>query len=131
MGRQWERLWRSAVTVVALISAVSAPSLIALSDADPSVINLTDTFEFEPHEVMIHVGDIVEWRNTSRFNHTVTADPTQGHATLPPSAERFSSQELRPGASFRHTFTVPGNYTYFCQPHEGIGMVGQIIVLTK
>ena len=75
--------------------------------------------------------EVVEWRNTSRFNHTVTADPTQGHATLPPSAESFSSQELRPGASFRHTFTAPGNYTYFCQPHEGIGMVGQIIVLAK
>jgi plastocyanin len=116
---------------VALICAVSAPSLIASADRGPTVINLTDTFEFEPHEVMIHAGDAVEWRNTSRFNHTVTADPTQGHATLPQSAESFSSQELHPGASFRHIFTVPGNYTYFCQPHEGIGMVGQIIVLAK
>ena len=131
MRRRWEGSWRSAATVVALICAISAASLIASADTGPTVINLTDTFEFEPHEVMIHAGDIVEWRNTSRFNHTVTDDPTQGRATLPPSAESFSSQELRPGASFRHTFTVPGNYTYFCQPHEGIGMVGQIIVLAK
>jgi plastocyanin len=116
---------------VALICAVSAPSRIASADTGPTVINLTDTFEFEPHEVMIHAGDIVELRNTSRFNHTATADPRQGHAALPPSTESCSSQELRPGASFRHTFTVPGNYTYFCQPHEGIGMVGQITVLAK
>ena len=96
-----------------------------------AVVTLTNTFEFEPRAVTIHAGDAVEWRNGSRFNHTVTADPKLGSATLPAGAPVFASAELHPGDSFRQVLSVPGTYRYFCTPHEGIGMTGQITVLPK
>jgi hypothetical protein len=33
-----------------------------------------------------------------------------------------------PGGRFRHTFTEPGRYRYFCPSHEADKMVGEVIV---
>ena len=33
-----------------------------------------------------------------------------------------------PGKSFKVTFTVPGEYAYFCIPHETVGMVAKLTV---
>jgi plastocyanin len=32
------------------------------------------------------------------------------------------------GQSYSHTFDTSGQYTYFCIPHEALGMVGQVTV---
>ena len=40
----------------------------------------------------------------------------------------FDSGQLEPGATFSHTFRVPGTYRYFCVPHEVAGMIGTLIV---
>jgi plastocyanin len=124
---------RGAAATVALLILLSVATGARSETAKDgtAVVSLTDNFQFEPREVTLHVGDALEWRNESHFNHTVTADPRQGSAALPAGVDAFSSEELRPGASFRHVFSVPGKYTYFCMPHEGIGMVGQVTVLPK
>ena len=36
--------------------------------------------------------------------------------------------DIQPGQSFKFTFSVPGQYRYFCVPHEIFGMVGEIEV---
>lgn len=132
MCQQSKNAWRAAAAAALALAGLAPATLDAAATETASVtVSLTDKFEFEPREVTIHAGEAVEWRNESHFTHTVTADPKQGHATLPPNAETFSSENLRPGAGFRHTFSVPGKYTYFCSPHEGIGMTGQIIVTQK
>ncbi|MFC7135955.1 plastocyanin/azurin family copper-binding protein [Halobaculum litoreum] len=53
----------------------------------------------------------------------------------PGGAEPFASYEgeqhfaiLPPGATFEHTFTVPGEYVYVCVPHAGQGMIGTVRV---
>jgi plastocyanin len=33
-----------------------------------------------------------------------------------------------PGDEVSNTFTTSGTYGYYCEPHQGAGMVGQIIV---
>ncbi len=48
---------------------------------------------------------------------------------LPAGATPFASPELQPGESFRQVLTVPGKYRFFCTPHEGVGMMGEITVL--
>ena len=47
---------------------------------------------------------------------------------LPPGAQPFDSGDIPAGQVYRHTFTVPGEYRYFCIPHEDMGMVGTVIV---
>ena len=100
------------------------------SDA-AAVVNMTNSLAFQPDAVRIKAGETVEWRNRSLFTHTVTDDPVRakdaGDAQLPVGAQSFSAQ-VGPGEVYRHIFAVPGTYRYFCMPHEGRGMHGQVIV---
>jgi plastocyanin len=96
-------------------------------------IGMTDDMTFTPAKVTIRVGETIRWQNTSADIHTVTADPkkaaTAGHAELPDGAAPFDSGDMKPGAIFEHTFTVPGHYRYVCRPHETAGMIGDITVV--
>lgn len=104
----------------------------APQDRETTVVTITDRLTFEPRQVTIAVGGTVEWNNTSLLVHTVTADPDKAtlptSAALPDGAEAFDSGLLQTGQTFEHTFTVPGTYRYFCIPHEGALMVGEIVV---
>jgi plastocyanin len=33
-----------------------------------------------------------------------------------------------PGETYSISLSAPGTYTYHCEPHEGAGMIGKIIV---
>ena len=100
------------------------------SDA-AAVVEMTNGLAFQPDAVRIKAGETVEWRNRSLFTHTVTDDQARAKdaadAQLPEGAPSFSAQ-VGPGEIYRHIFTVPGTYRYFCMPHEGWGMHGQVIV---
>lgn len=104
---------------------------VAPPPADAEV-EMTNRLRFLPDTVRIRVGEAVRWRNTSDLLHTVTADPEKatrsGSVRLPSGASSFDSGNLPPGEEFRHTFTVPGTYEYFCVPHEAAGMTGVVIV---
>jgi plastocyanin len=84
---------------------------------------------FEPATLTISQGDTVTWQNNKMAPHNVVFDPNGvpgGKAT----ADKLSHSQLTfsPGESYSSKFTEPGEYTYFCAPHRGAGMVGKIIV---
>lgn len=97
---------------------------------------------FDPQRFETTVGATVVWRNTNSRAHTVTAYEN----TLPDGAAYFASGGFgsetaarkmfwdRFGGSipsretYAHTFDVPGDYDYFCVPHERGGMVGRVTV---
>ena len=64
--------------------------------------------------------------------HTTTNDANKAqnpeHATLPAEATGWDSGLLRADESWTHTFDVAGNYTYYCIPHEAMGMIGHVVV---
>lgn len=124
---------RSSCALVVVLLAGLAAGMGATSGIakDVTVIRMTDAFRFEPDAVTIHAGDAVEWRNVSPFDHVVTDDRKLGDAAIPAGAQAFSSGAIAPGRGYRRVFTVPGDYRYFCVPHEGIGMVGRITVLPR
>jgi plastocyanin len=105
--------------------------------AKPAIIvAMTDMpTSFEPMQMSIKVGDTVEWKNTGNQLHHVTTDPSaalkNNDVSNPPGAKPFDSGFLKPGESFRETFSVPGTYRYTCAVHEAKGMNGQIIVQSK
>lgn len=130
-----------AAVVVALGVATLVPgpspagpgaSPAAGAEEDTVVVTMTNTLTFEPDSVRIEPGATVLWKNTSVLIHTSTDDPAreaiEGDAVLPDAAESWNSGQLEPGESFAHTFTVPGEYHYFCVPHEAAGMKGVIRV---
>ncbi len=47
---------------------------------------------------------------------------------LPAGAEPWDSGTVNGGESWSYTFETPGEYTYFCIPHELAGMVASLTV---
>jgi plastocyanin len=95
-------------------------------------INLTDEFRFKPGAVRVPVGTTVRWVNNSGDTHTVSNDPKSAsdakNVSTPAGAATFNSGEIKPGGTFEHRFTVPGEYHYVCEPHEEMGMTGTVVV---
>jgi plastocyanin len=95
-------------------------------------VNMTDQLRFDPQVVTIQRGQTVVWRNVSRHVHTVTFDPRlardRRNVILPQGVAPFSTDNIPPGASVSHRFTAPGEYRYFCIPHEQQNMLGAVRV---
>ena len=121
--------------VLMLLTGCAAQSSAAPSGGggrQSFTVNMTQANRFEPAELTVPKGSTVTWINTSQVVHTVTDDPSKAinksDAVLPGGAQPFDSGSISAGASSSHTFDVPGRYTYFCIPHESLGMVGHITV---
>ena len=97
---------------------------------------------FRPRSIEVPPGTTVVWRNTSKHTHTVTAYEeilpqgteyfASGGFETQSAAERAWAENggggIQPGSTFEHEFTEPGNYAYFCIPHEPSNMVGTVVV---
>ena len=95
---------------------------------------------FVPAQITVSAGETVVWENTSARPHTVTLY----EGSHPEGAEYFASggfdseqaaRDAWPGAggivsgeTYSHTFELPGEYVYFCIPHEPARMVGTVTV---
>ena len=71
---------------------------------------------FEPSEISISAGDTVTFVNGMLPPHNVIVEdhPELSHVGL----------LFAPGESFDITFPEAGDYTYWCAPHKGAGMIG-------
>ena len=72
---------------------------------------------FEPSEISISAGDTVHFVNGMLPPHNVIVED---HPELSHEGLLFA-----PGESFDITFTDAGDYTFWCAPHKGAGMIGQ------
>jgi plastocyanin len=66
-------------------------------------------FSFSPASLTVKAGDTVTWTNNDTATHTVTADDNS-----------FTSSDLAPGASFKHTFAKAGTVAYHCSIHPSM-----------
>jgi plastocyanin/uncharacterized membrane protein YozB (DUF420 family) len=76
-------------------------------------------FKFEPKELTVTAGTIVEWTDEGG-RHTVEADDGS-----------FKSETLTAGGQFNHKFDTPGVFPYYCNFHgdkHGTDMAGVITV---
>lgn len=122
-----------ALAIVMVVMGAGCAKIPHSASPVGTIVTMTDDFRFEPATITIRAGQAVEWRNASHFIHTATDDPElagqPSDALLPPGAAAFNSGEVQPGNSYRRVLMEPGNYRYFCIPHEGVGMLGRITVL--
>jgi plastocyanin len=77
-------------------------------------------YRFEPPCIVVAAGSTVTWTNHGMPTHTVTSDPG--------APVTFDSGALGSGGTFSFTFADPGTVGYLCTPHQGLGMVGTVIV---
>ena len=75
---------------------------------------------FDPADVTINAGDTVTFVNNMLPPHNVIVEdhPELDHEAL----------AMLPGEEFDVTFTEAGDYTYWCAPHKGAGMIGHVHV---
>ncbi len=119
----------------ALLAIAAGPIASArAADAKPALtVTMTDTAPFyHPAKATIKVGQTVEWVNKGTTVHDVSTEVNNARnpkdVELPKGAKPFDSGFIPPGGKFSYTFTVPGQYKYFCVPHEDAGMVGYLTV---
>jgi plastocyanin len=84
--------------------------------------------QFVPDTVTIKSGDTVKWVNNKMFPHNVVFDDSKVPAGVATKALSHEQLLFSPGESFETTFKDAGEYSYFCQPHRGAGMVGKVVV---
>ena len=75
---------------------------------------------FSPAEVTISAGESVHFINNMLPPHNVVVED---HDEL--SHEALA---MLPGEDFEVVFTEAGDYTYWCAPHKGAGMIGTVHV---
>jgi plastocyanin len=96
---------------------------------------------FQPASITVAPGEEVVWYNNSARAHSVTAYDegipedaeffaTGGYESTSAAREAWDGMNgaITSGETYRHTFEVPGQYNYFCIPHERAGMVGRVVV---
>jgi len=75
--------------------------------------------------IKVKVGGKVTWTNKDSVQHTITS----GKPGSADSGKEFDSgltKLINPNATFEHTFTKAGTFTYYCQLHPT--MTGTVIV---
>ena len=122
----------SALMIAALVISSCAVLATPAFAADQTVKMGSDSglLVFEPATVTVSQGDTVTWENNKMAPHNVIFDANKvpGGKEI---ADKLTNKQLTfaPGESYSSTFDVePGEYTYYCAPHRGAGMVGKVIV---
>ena len=108
--------------------------------SDTVTVDMTDELTFDPESIEVSAGTTVRWTTVGSVGHTVTAYDDG----IPDGAVYFASGgfdsesaardgypqdgNVAEGESYEHTFETPGEYEYFCIPHELNGMVGTVTV---
>ncbi|NEP02820.1 MAG: plastocyanin [Symploca sp. SIO2E9] len=82
---------------------------------------------FVPKVVKVKPGDTIKWANNKLPPHNVVFEGGS------PLAKDLSHDKLffAPGENYEATIPAdakPGEYTYYCQPHRGAGMIGKLVV---
>jgi plastocyanin len=95
-------------------------------------VEMNDQNKFVPDAITVKKGTTVTWKNSGTMVHNVVTDASiaidKAHAKVPSGAKPFTSPLVNGGGTWSYTFEVPGEYVYFCQPHEALGMVAKVTV---
>ncbi|HEX5590957.1 MAG TPA: right-handed parallel beta-helix repeat-containing protein [Candidatus Limnocylindrales bacterium] len=105
--------------VLVVVGLVLGGFLGGGTEATYRVVRNLDDF-YNPEIVRVEVGAEVEWENSGRNPHTVTADDGS-----------FDSGVLETGDEFSHVFETEGVFRFTCLLHGrpgGIGMTGIVVV---
>ncbi|MFB2935299.1 plastocyanin [Aerosakkonemataceae cyanobacterium BLCC-F154] len=129
----WRRLSLTFLTMVLVASSfvlMTSPAAAATVQVKMGADN--GMLAFDPAKVTIKPGDTVEWVNNKVPPHNVVFDTAKNPGS-PDLSKSLSHKQLvmKPGETVAATFpadAAAGEYTYYCEPHRGAGMIGKIIV---
>lgn len=106
-----------AMTVVGLFGLLALAGPVSAANRGVRIGEANERYFFGPGTQYANVGDTVTWTNGTDAPHTVTSD----------SGSELASDQLAEDATFEHTFSAEGTYSYHCTIHSY--MTGKIVVL--
>lgn len=113
-----------ATTASALVLATNAMAIdIKLGSDDGGLA-------FVPSDFSVSSGEKISFINNAGFPHNVVFDEDEVPAGVDVAKISMSDEDLLNGAgdTYSVTLTVKGTYKFYCAPHQGAGMVGQVTV---
>jgi plastocyanin len=132
-SRQRPRRAARSVAITVLLAGVTLGALACASSEaalDPNNLPGTGTTVqvrssdnvFAPETLEVRAGTEVVWTNVGRNVHDIV--PAKGDAW------GIDQNGFGKGAEYRHVFTEPGEYGYYCSLHgtARAGMVGKVVV---
>ncbi|WP_323676941.1 plastocyanin/azurin family copper-binding protein [Halorubellus sp. PRR65] len=90
------------------------------------VVGPGGSYVFEPSSLSVSVGDTVTWTWESA-NHNIVVD-SQPEGAEWQGTDGDGSKTYDSEHTYEYTFETAGTYEYYCQPHEGLGMTGEVVV---
>ena len=122
---------RTGVRLGAAALAVAAAALLGGCGDTDDEVELVEGVEvrvsaidntFRPERIEVQAGTEVVWTNDGR----------NGHNVLPVEGDDWGVEvaDFEPDDEYRHRFTEPGTYPYYCSLHGTTdkGMVGTVVV---
>ncbi|MBD6620258.1 plastocyanin [Komarekiella sp. 'clone 1'] len=134
IAASWRRFGLAVLTILLVVSsfAVFTPSAAAETykvklGSDKGML------AFEPAKLTVKPGDTIEWVNNKVPPHNVVFDAAKNPAKDATLAKGLSHKQLMMSPGQTEKTTIPadapaGEYTFYCEPHRGAGMVGKITV---
>ena len=117
-----KHLTRSALVATAMIFA-TVPALAETIEIQMYTKNPDNKKErniFIPNFVVAKPGDVIRFISADKGHNSAS-----GKGMIPEGVEKWKSKFSK---DFELTVEKPGVYGYVCSPHEGLGMVGMIVV---
>eukprot|EP00232_Nephroselmis_pyriformis_P003688 CAMPEP_0182912708 /NCGR_PEP_ID=MMETSP0034_2-20130328/37660_1 /TAXON_ID=156128 /ORGANISM="Nephroselmis pyriformis, Strain CCMP717" /LENGTH=156 /DNA_ID=CAMNT_0025049397 /DNA_START=31 /DNA_END=501 /DNA_ORIENTATION=+ len=110
----------AATTSFALAASANAATIKLGSDSGE--------LAFVPASIKVKAGETITFVNNKAFPHNVVFD--EDNVPEGVNADAISHEDYLngPGDSVTNKFDKPGTYGYYCEPHQGAGMTGEIIV---
>lgn len=122
---------------LALLASVVVLVMASLVFSSPAqAANYTVTMgagglKFGPKTVTVKPGDTITFKVGMLAPHNVVFNPAGSPDSATAKALSHPQQAYRPGQSFDVNIpadATPGKYGFYCTPHRGAGMVGNLIV---
>ena len=85
-------------------------------------------FARQSNKITVAKGETIEFVNNKAFPHNVVFDEDNVPSGVNADAISHEDYLNGPGEKVTNKFDTPGTYGYYCEPHQGAGMQGTIIV---
>lgn len=134
IAASWRRISLAVLTVILVISSFAIFSPVAAAETYTVKLG-TDKglLKFEPAKLTVKPGDTIVWLNNKVPPHNVVFDPAKNPTKDKALAASFSHKKLLLNPKQTVETVIPadapvGEYTFYCEPHRGAGMVGKLTV---
>lgn len=116
---------------VAVVATAASAMLASNAMAIEVLLGGSDgTLAFVPSNFSVSPGEKIVFKNNAGFPHNVVFDEDEIPSGVDASKISMGEEDLlnAPGEVYAVTLTAKGDYSFYCSPHQGAGMVGKVTV---